>query len=261
LAPAGFSPNAFLPCYGLAEASLAASFSPLGEGLDVMHIDALALAERGVAVRVRSDNRKVNAIVNCGKPLPEHEIEIVNDEGAVLPDLRIGRVLMRGPSLMEGYLNNPEATEAVFSEDGWLDTGDLGYIFENNLYLSGRRKDVIIVNGRNIRAQDLEELAEDQSEVRMGDASAFGLNDSGEQVTVVLVVECRISNTPQRQSLISRLQRLIFEGFGIHCVVELVKQHTLPRTSSGKLSRVAARKGFMERADWNLEAKPKAKRG
>ena len=261
LAPAGFSPNAFLPCYGLAEASLAASFSPLGEGLDVMHIDALALAERGVAVRVCSDNRKVNAIVNCGKPLPEHEIEIVNDEGAVLPDLRIGRVLMRGPSLMEGYLNNPEATEAVFSEDGWLDTGDLGYIFENNLYLSGRRKDVIIVNGRNIRAQDLEELAEDQSEVRMGDASAFGLNDSGEQVTVVLVVECRISNTPQRQSLISRLQRLVFEGFGIHCVVELVKQHTLPRTSSGKLSRVAARKGFMERADWNQEAKPKAKRG
>ena len=261
LAPAGFNPSAFLPCYGLAEASLAASFSPLGEGLDVMHIDALALAERGVAVRVRSDNRKVNAIVNCGKPLPEHEIEIVNDEGAVLPDLRIGRVLMRGPSLMEGYLNNPEATKAVFSEDGWLDTGDLGYIFENNLYLSGRRKDVIIVNGRNIRAQDLEELAEDQSEVRMGDASAFGLNDSGEQVTVVLVVECRISNTPQRQSLISRLQRLVFEGFGIHCVVELVKQHTLPRTSSGKLSRVAARKGFMERADWNQEAKPNAKRG
>ena len=261
LAPAGFSSKAFLPCYGLAEASLAASFSPLGEGLDVMHIDALALAERGVAVRVRSDNRKVNAIVNCGKALPEHEIEIVDDEGAVLPDLRIGRVLMRGPSLMEGYLNNPEATKAVFSDDGWLDTGDLGYIFEDNLYLSGRRKDVIIVNGRNIRAQDLEELAEEQPEVRMGDASAFGLDDNGDQVTVVLVVECRISNTPERQSLVSRLQRLVYEGFGIHCVVELVKQHTLPRTSSGKLSRVAARKGFMERADWDQEAKPKLERG
>jgi fatty-acyl-CoA synthase len=261
LAPAGFSSNAFLPCYGLAEASLAASFSPLGEGLDVMHIDALALAERGVAVRVRSDSRKVNAIVNCGQALPEHEIEIVDIEGSTLPDLRIGRVLMRGPSLMEGYLNNPEATKEVLSEDGWLDTGDLGYIFENNLYLSGRRKDVIIVNGRNIRAQDLEELAEEQPEVRMGDASAFGLDDNDDQVTVVLVVECRISNTPERQSLISRLQRLVYEGFGIHCVVELVKQHTLPRTSSGKLSRVAARKGFMERADWNQEAKPKLELG
>ena len=95
----------------------------------------------------------------------------------------------------------------------------------------------------------------------MGDASAFGLDDNGDQVTVVLVVECRISNTPERQSLVSRLQRLVYEGFGIHCVVELVKQHTLPRTSSGKLSRVAARKGFMERADWDQEAKPKLERG
>ncbi len=253
LSPAGFSANAFLPCYGLAEASLAASFSPLDEGLDVMHIDALALAERGVAVRVRSDNRKVNSIVNCGKALPEHDIKIVNKEGDEQPDLRVGRVLMRGPSLMEGYLNNKEATDAVLSEDGWLDTGDLGYMFEDNLYLSGRRKDVIIVNGRNIRAQDLEELAEEQPEVRMGDASAFGLEDSDGQQTVVLVVECRISKTAERQSLISRLQRLVYESFGIHCVVELVKPHTLPRTSSGKLSRVAARKGFMERADWNQD--------
>jgi len=93
-----------------------------------------------------------------------------------------------------------------------------------------------------------------QLTVRMGDASAFGLDDTEEQQTVVLVVECRIALTSDRQSLISRLQRLVYEGFGIHCVVELVKQHTLPRTSSGKLSRVAARKGFMERADWNEEA-------
>jgi len=261
LAPAGFESRAFLPCYGLAEASLAASFSQLGEGLDVMHIDALALAERGVAVRVRSDNRKVNSIVNCGRALPEHEIKIVDEQGNVLPDLRIGRVLMRGPSLMEGYLNNPEATAAVFLKEGWLDTGDLGYIYENNLYLSGRRKDLIIVNGRNIRAQDLEELAEEQPEIRMGDASAFGLDDCEGQQTVVLVVECRKSKTEERQSLISRLQRLVYESFGIHCVVELVQQHTLPRTSSGKLSRVAARKGFMERADWNRGSKPQSETG
>jgi fatty-acyl-CoA synthase len=261
LAPAGFNPKAFLPCYGLAEASLAVSFSPLGQKLDVMHIDALALAERGVAVRVRSDSRKVNTIVNCGQALPGHDIKIVDELGAEQPELRIGRVLMRGPSMMEGYLNDPEATQKVLSEDGWLDTGDLGYNFEGNLYLSGRRKDVIIVNGRSIRAQDLEEVAEEQPEVRMGDASAFGIEDTEEQQTVVLVVECRISTTPERQSLISRLQRLVYEGFGVHCVVELVKSHTLPRTSSGKLSRVAARKGFMERADWNQEAKPQHELG
>jgi fatty-acyl-CoA synthase len=261
LAPSGFSPKAFLPCYGLAEASLAVSFSALGEELDVMHIDALALAERGVAVRVCSDSRKVNTIVNCGRALPDHEIKIVDEQGIEQPELRIGRVLVRGPSMMEGYLNDPEATNEVLSEDGWLDTGDLGYNFENNLYLSGRRKDIIIVNGRNIRAQDLEELAEDQPEVRMGDASAFGIYDTADQQTVVLVVECRISTTADRQSLISRLQRLVYEGFGVHCVVELVKSHILPRTSSGKLSRVAARKGFMERADWNQEAKPQRELG
>ncbi|MBT7953006.1 MAG: fatty acyl-AMP ligase, partial [Gammaproteobacteria bacterium] len=116
LAPAGFNPKAFLPCYGLAEASLAVSFSPLGEDLDVMHIDALALAEKGVAVRVRSDNRKVNTIVNCGRALPGHDIKIVDDQGNQQPELRIGRVLMRGPSMMEGYLNNPEATKEVLSE-------------------------------------------------------------------------------------------------------------------------------------------------
>jgi fatty-acyl-CoA synthase len=261
LAPSGFSDKAFLPCYGLAEASLAASFSALDHGLDVMYIDALALAERGVAVRVHSDKRKVNAIVNCGQPLPGHEIKIVDEQGVEQSELRIGRVLMRGPSMMEGYLNNPQATKEVLCEDGWLDTGDLGYSFENNLYLSGRRKDVIIVNGRNIRAQDLEELAEDQPEVRMGDTSAFGIHDTDDQQTVVLVVECRISTTPERQALISRLQRLVYEGFGVHCVVELVKSHTLPRTSSGKLSRVVARKGFMERADWNQEAKPQRELG
>lgn len=250
LAPAGFSSKAFLPCYGLAEASLAASFSTLGSGLDVMHVDALAMAEKGVALRVNGENRKINQIVNCGKTLPGHNISIVDEAGELQPELRVGHVMISGPSLMSGYLNNPEASADVL-KDGWLDTGDLGYMHEGELYLTGRRKDVIIVNGRNIRAQDLEELAEDQDEVRMGDASAFGIEDSSEQQTVVLVVECRMNDTAERQSLISRLQRLVYEGFGVRCLVELVPPHTLPRTSSGKLSRVAARKGFLERADWN----------
>ena len=251
LGPAGFEASAFLPCYGLAEASLAASFSKLGKGLDVMQVDALAMAEKGIALRVQDESRKINHIVNCGKSLPEHSICIVDDEGQTQPDLRVGHVLISGPSLMSGYLNNPEATDNILTEDGWLDTGDLGYMFEGELHLTGRRKDIIIVNGRNIRAQDLEELAEDQAEVRMGDASAFGIDSSDTQQTVVLVVECRINDATERQALISRLQKLVYEGFGIRCLVELVPAHTLPRTSSGKLSRVAARKGFLERVDWN----------
>ena len=250
LAPTGFNPNAFLPCYGLAEASLAASFSPLDHGLDVMYVDARAMAERSVAVRVQSDSRKVNEIVNCGRALPGHTIRVVDDTGATLPDLRVGRVMMSGPSLMTGYLDNVEASREVLNGDGWLDTGDIGFLHEGDLYLTGRRKDVIIVNGRNIRAQDLEELAEMQPEVRIGDASAFGIMDDEDEQTVVLVVECRINGHETRQAFITRLQKLVYEGFGIRCLVEVVPPNTLPRTSSGKLSRAAAREGFMKRSNW-----------
>lgn len=261
LAPTGFSPRAFLPCYGLAEASLAVTFSPLDQGIDVMRVDARAMAERGIAVRVEARSRKVNEFVNCGRALPDHTFAVVDDNGESLPDMRVGRVTVRGPSLMAGYLNNPDATSASLSEDGWLDTGDLGYMYEGSLYLTGRRQDVIIVHGRNIRAQDLEELAEQQPEVRLGDASAFEvIDDSGHQ-TVVLVIECRISDTATRRTLTARLQRLVYAGFGVHCLVELVPPHTLPRTSSGKLSRTAARQGYIERAHWQQTSEVQAELG
>lgn len=253
LAPTGFDPRAFLPCYGLAEASLAVSFPPLGRGLDVMEVNARAFSEHGVAVPHSAPNGKTNAFVNCGRPLPHHAVRIVDDDGRPLPDLRLGRVLVRGPSLMNGYLDNVEATRRALGEDGWLDTGDLGYMLEGDLYLTGRGQDVIIVNGRNIRAQDLEEMAEQQQDVRMGDASAFAVRDGNDNPSVVLVVECRLSESSARQSLVLRLQRLVYEGFGIHCVVELVQSHTLPRTSSGKLSRAAARQGFVERSGWDQQ--------
>ena len=249
MAETGFDSNAFLPCYGLAEASLAATFSELGRGMDVMSVDALAMAERGIAVRVQADNRKVNEIVNCGRALPDHEIRIVDNDGNLLPDLRVGKVLVNGPSLMSGYLDDQEATDQVILEDGWLDTGDLGYLYRDNLYLTGRHKDIIIVNGRSIRAQDLEEIAEEMGEVRMGESSAFDIETVDEQQIIVLVVECRLIKSTARQTLIRQLQRKVYEGFGIYCYVDLVPPHTLPRTSSGKLSRVAARKGFIQRVD------------
>lgn len=253
LAPTGFDPRAFLPCYGLAEASLAVSFPPLGRGLDVMHVNVRAFSEKGVAVPIPAHAKKANAFVNCGQPLPHHAVRIVDEEDRQLPDLRLGRVLVRGPSLMNGYLDDPEATRDALGQDGWLETGDLGYMLEGDLYLTGRGQDVIIVNGRNIRAQDLEEVAEQQPDVRMGDASAFAIRDGNGNPSVVLVVECRLSEPGMRQSLVLRLQRLIYEGFGIHCLVELVPSHTLPRTSSGKLSRTAARQGFLERSGWDRQ--------
>jgi fatty-acyl-CoA synthase len=150
---------------------------------------------------------------------------------------------------MTGYFNSPEDTKNTLQPDNWLDTGDLGFLFEGNLYITGRRTDVIIVNGRNIRAHDVEELAEQQPEIRAREASAFSITDANDIMTIVLVVECRLTSVTDRQSLISRLQRLVYMAFGVNCLVELVSPHTLPRTSSGKLSRFAARKGFIQRTD------------
>jgi fatty-acyl-CoA synthase len=246
-APAGFDARAFLPCYGLAESTLAVTFSQIGQGFQSLCVDAGTLVDKKIAVRLQAEGRKFSEFVNCGRPLPEHTVKVVNDAGESLPDLRVGSVLVQGSSIMTGYFNNPEDTSKTLQPGNWLDTGDLGFLFEGDLYVTGRRTDVIIVNGRNIRAQDIEELAEQQPEVRTREASAFGITDTNDVTTIVLVIECRLTSITDRQSLITRLQRLVYMAFGVNCLVELVPPHTLPRTSSGKLSRFAARQGFLQR--------------
>src|SRR5690606_17341951 len=176
-------------------------------------------------------------------------IKIVDDANQEVPSLSVGSVLVKGDSIMSGYFNNSEETAKAISSDGWLDTGDIGFLFEGDLYITGRRTDVIIINGRNIRAQDVEELAEQQPEVRTREASAFGVNNEDGSTSIVLVVECRLASATDRQALINRLQQMVYMAFGVSCIVELVPPHTLPRTSSGKLSRFAARQGFLQRAN------------
>jgi fatty-acyl-CoA synthase len=248
-APAGFNASAFLPCYGLAESTLAVTFSKIGEGFKSLQIDAAMLVERKMAVRLQAEGRKFNEFVNCGRAIPGHTVKIIDDEGQELSDLKLGSVLVSGSSIMAGYFNNPEDTQRTLQPGPWLDTGDLGFLFERDLFVTGRRIDVIIVNGRNIRAQDIEELAEQQPEVRAREASAFGVTDANDSTTIVLVIECRLTSVPDRQSLINRLQRMVYMAFGVNCLVELVPPHTLPRTSSGKLSRFAARQGFIQRTN------------
>jgi fatty-acyl-CoA synthase len=246
---AGFDERAFLPCYGLAESTLAVSFPKLGQGAKSMRVDAKTLIEKKIAIRVQADGRKFNEFVNCGNPLPGHKIRVVDNSGQEVPHLSVGSILVKGGSVMSGYFNNIEETTRAISSDGWLDTGDIGFLFEGDLYITGRRTDVIIINGRNIRAQDIEELAEQQPEVRTREASAFGVSNEDGSTSVVLVVECRLASATDRQTLINRLQQMVYMAFGVSCIVELAPPHTLPRTSSGKLSRFAARQGFLQRAN------------
>lgn len=245
--PVGFTGKAFLPCYGLAEASLAVSFAGVNEGISIFKVDSESMINRGVIVQAQATGRMNSEFVNCGRPLPGIEVSIMDNQDRELPELRVGSVLIKGPSLMTGYLNDPETTRRTLKPDGWLDTGDFGFMCEGNLYLTGRRNDIIIINGRNIRAQDIEEIAEQQTEIRARESSAFSIEDGQGQTTVVLVVECQISSMEKLQSLTNRLQSQVYSAFGVHCIVELVPPHTLPRTSSGKLSRSAAREGYKQR--------------
>ena len=146
---------------------------------------------------------------------------------------------------MSGYFGDSESTRLTLSEDGWLNTGDMGYRINKSIVVTGRKKDLIIINGRNIWPQDLEYLAEQQPEVRSGDALAFPVPGPHAEDMTVMVVQCRSADPAKRADLTGRLQQLVRTELGIECFVELVPLHTLPRTSSGKLSRSKARQNFM----------------
>ena len=250
LAPSGFDSRAFLPCYGMAECSLAVCFGPLEKGVQVDHIDAVQLAEQRKAVPVDpvllKEKGKFKSFVNCGGLMPDYELEIRDKEGRVLPERQCGSLYLRGPSVMSGYFGDPESTSEVLSDDGWLDTGDVAYQIGSDVVVTGRLKDMIIINGRNIWPQDIEYLAESQGEIRTGDAMAFFVPDPTGEEQAVVMVECREKETQKRLELIGRLNRQIHLELGIDCLIELVARNTLTRTTSGKPSRHATKKDYLQ---------------
>ncbi len=254
LAPAGFDSRAFVPCYGMAENSLAISFAPLRQGVLVDWIDADHLAEHLRASPATANTRRASGFVRCGAPLPGHEVAIRDDQGNALPDLHVGRIKVRGPSVMSGYFGHPEQSRQTLSPDGWLDTGDVGYLVDGSIVVTGRHKDMIIINGRNIWPQDIEQIAERQPELRSMDASAFFVLGPDDEEVAVVVVQCNLSDPAERRLLTRRLHREIGEELGIACLIELVPRHTLPRTSSGKLSRAAAREDYLQRREQERQA-------
>ncbi|MCP3871185.1 MAG: fatty acyl-AMP ligase [Gammaproteobacteria bacterium] len=252
LKPAGFNRKAMVACYGMAECSLAVSFAPLDSGIAVDHIDGDGLSRSGVAIPSHwcsnpADTREqhISSYVDCGIALPGFEMEIRDSKGNELPERHTGVVHVRGASVMSGYFGDADATARVLSPDGWLNTGDIGYRVTDRLHLTGRQKDLIIINGRNIWPQDLEYIAEEQPEIRPNDALAFSIPGPDGDEQAVLVVQCRISEPKQRHDLIKRLKRLLYLELSIDCLVDLVPLHTLPRTSSGKLSRSWARLDYL----------------
>ncbi|MGD2098954.1 MAG: fatty acyl-AMP ligase [Desulfobacterales bacterium] len=251
LEPSGFNKEAFCACYGMAECSLAVSFSPLSSGLNIDAVDGDYLSEHRRAMPVEANESegalRSSLFVDCGAPLADYKVEIRDSAGRALPERHVGTIYVKADSIMSGYFGDLKLTQEVLTSDGWFNTGDLGYFVKNSLFVTGREKDMMIINGRNIWPQDLEFIAEQQAEIRTGDASAFSIPGPDGLDKPVMMVQCRVPSDSQRVELRERIKRLIYQELGIDCYIDLVPRNTLPRTTSGKLSRSKARKEFLKR--------------
>jgi fatty-acyl-CoA synthase len=240
-APAGFKASSFTPSYGLAEAVLAVTVMPPGEGIRVELVEEERLSG---APRDLSRPARYRAIVNCGKALPDMEVAIRGENGEARSDHQIGKVWCRGPSVMHSYFRNEEATNDCLV-DGWLDTGDMGYTANGYLFIVGRAKDMIIINGKNHWPQDIEWAVEQLPGFNHGDIAAFSIEmENGEEAPAVLV-HCKVSDPEERVKLRDQIADKVRSVTGMSCIVELVPPRTLPRTSSGKLSRAKAKKLYL----------------
>jgi fatty-acyl-CoA synthase len=247
----GFRAGAFLPSYGMAEAALGLAFSAVGEGARTEEVDVGRLRDERVAV-APGPGATSRAFAICGRVLPDHQMEIRDDAGAALPDGHVGQIFVRGPSLMQGYYGNPEETARTLSADGWLDTGDLGYMRDGEVVITGREKDLIIINGRNIWPQDIEWTIESNTDgAKEGSVAAFQLADEADDAAedrVAVVLECRRREPAEREAMRAVAHEIVRKVCGIEAHIALCAPGALPRTSSGKLSRSRTREMYLQGA-------------
>ena len=255
--PRGFKRSAFIPSYGMAEVCLAITFSQGGTGVRTDMVDRVVLSEaqRAQPAADPDDPLRARRFVICGKVLPGHRLEVRDEAGSLLSDRAVGRIFVKGPSVMPGYFGEPEASREVLSPDGWLDTGDLGYMLNGEIVVTGRAKDLIIVNGRNVWPQDIEWALEARRIVKSGDSAAFSV-DSGEGERVVVAVLARVAGDEARTALARDVAGAVREAVVVDCDVVLVPPTMgLPMTSSGKLSRSRTRANYLA---GHYEPKPAA---
>ncbi|MCC6917866.1 MAG: fatty acyl-AMP ligase [Alphaproteobacteria bacterium] len=245
-AASGFDPGAFVGSYGLAESTVGVSMAPPGFGLRTERLNLDELERSGDVMRTDGAAR-VRDFARCGPPFPGHQVEIRDPAGKALPERRVGRIFVRGPSVMRGYFGQPEETARVLDPAGWLDTGDFGLMAGGEIVPTGRAKDLILQNGRNIWPQDLEWTIESEiAEVRSGDVAAFSVPGEDDE-RIVILVQTRLSGPEARSGLVEQATALLRARHGIAPAVELVAPRALPRTTSGKLSRTRARAMYLDR--------------
>jgi fatty-acyl-CoA synthase len=248
-AGARLPPTALVPCYGMAEATLAMSFARLGQPLRVDEIDADASAEEGRAVPALPGAGRLNQLVSCGQALPGHELAVFTHGDAEATPTRvgereIGEIAFRGPSVAAGYFRDPEAGRATF-RGGWLFTGDLGYLVDGEVFISGRKKDLLIVNGRNYHPQSIEWVVEEVPGIRKGNVVAFSVPGQASE-EVAIAAETAERSEAERERLVEAVKTAVKLSIGLApSDVVLVGPGALPKTSSGKLQRSRTRAQYL----------------
>ena len=243
----GFRREAQLPVYGLAEASLAVTVPPLGRGPLVDRVDRELFTSEGRAVPASPGDSAAISFVSSGKPIPRHEVRIVDEQGNEVPDRAEGFLWFRGPSATSGYYRNEAATKLLIPSDtqtqdgeyAWVNSGDRAYRADGEIYVTGRVKDIIIKGGRNIYPHEVEELAARAEGIRKGCIVAFGLTDENAGTEkLVVVAETRERGTAKAAAIAASVTELVTQGLGLPPDrVELIPPGSIPKTSSGKLRR------------------------
>lgn len=253
-APYGFRPEAYVPCYGLAESSVALTFPAIDRPPRIDTIERRAYAREGHAVPATAESANGNGpgadqgllkFVANGTPLPGHEVQLVDDEGHVVGERVQGRILFRGLSRTPGYYRNPKASNAVIDAEGWMDSGDLGYWAEGELFVTGRAKDLIIRAGHNIVPQEIEAVTAEVKGVRRGCVAAFGSRDprSGTE-RVVVVAETRETKAQERKRIRTEIIHKVAAAGVPPDRIVLAPPGAIPKTSSGKIRRHETRRLF-----------------
>ena len=245
MAPYGLRRNSMFPVYGLAEATLAVTFPEPGHAYAARHFDRHRLTVGTVAGVVEAGSRDALPLMSVGRPIPGTEVRIADDSRAVLADGMVGHLLIRGDNVTRGYFEAPEINARTITADGWLDTGDLGVVLDGQLYVTGRAKEIIFVNGQNYFPHDLEAIAQQAAGLELGKVAAAGCRPPGAESDELTIFVLHRGSLAEFLSVAAEVTRLVNEHAGLE-VAHVVPVKRIPKTTSGKMQRVALEAAFID---------------
>jgi acyl-CoA synthetase (AMP-forming)/AMP-acid ligase II len=243
--PAGLARTAMFPVYGLAEASLAVSFPPVGRPYRAICVDRHRMGVGAAPPRVEHTSRDAMELMAVGSAIPYCEVSLVDDADQAVAPGHVGHILIRGENVTRGYFEDPETNQATITADGWVRTGDLGLFDDGDLYITGRAKEIIFVNGQNYYPHDLESIALRAHGLELGKIVAAGVRPRGAQADQLVVFILHRSDMADFLPTAIEVARLINEHTGLE-VAEVVPVKRIPKTTSGKIQRHLLEESYVE---------------